>query len=181
MLFCSCSPPSPGDAGSDGGLDASLIDASIDSGEPRDPGFDIPPSEWIDGGEGEAWGCYGRNKDRFIARFETKDGNLLWCASILFKRQDGGFQPLFPDFVGPENFQIADARWAITCDGLELTNGELNHDRTRPVHDLSGEISLTAFYMERPQIFVVDAGIRVAYRVYRVLQWASLSETCAGP
>lgn len=179
LVFSACAQQPGADAGLD--EDAGLVDASTDAGELRDPGFDIPSAEWIDGGFGGAWGCYGKSKDRFIARFETMDGNLLWCASVLFKRQDGGFTPLFPDFRSPEDFQIADARWAITCGDLELPSGELNHNRTRPVHDLTGEITLTAFYMERPQIFVVDAGIRVAYYVYRMNQLASLSETCAGP
>lgn len=176
-LLVGCAAPPLEDAGVDSVLDASVVDA----GEPRDPGFDIPPSEWIDGGFGDAWGCFGRNLDRFIARFETRDGAQPWCAAVLFKRQDAGFTPLFPEFGSPEGFQISDARWALTCGGLELPNGELGHAFTRPVHDLFGSMSLTAFVGARPQQYEIDGGIRVAYRVYRFSQLAGIGGTCQGP
>ncbi|MFZ5445224.1 MAG: hypothetical protein ACOZQL_34860 [Myxococcota bacterium] len=178
FVFAACSAPPVADAAVE--LDAGEEDAGIDAG-PRDPGYDIPPSEWIDGGLGDTWGCYGRSRDRFIARFETRDGSDLWCASVLFKRQDGGFAPLFPDFDGPDGFQIADARWAIVCDSLELDNGELNHVGTRPVHDFHGSLELSGFHMNRPYVYFIDAGIRVAYRVYQLKEGGNLSADCRGP
>lgn len=105
-----------------------------------------------------------RNRDRLIIRFETRDGSQQWCASVLLKRDAGAV--FFPEFDAPEGFEITDARWALTCDNLELTNGEFNHERTRPVHDLNGFVQLDGFVQGRPYKYLVDAGIRVAYRTY---------------
>lgn len=166
----------------DAAIDGSVVavDAGVDGGS-NDPGFDIPSNEWIDGGQGDAWGCYGRDDQRFIVRFETRDSSDPWCASVLFKRQDGGFPPLFPDFDGPDGFQISDARWALTCGGLELPNGELNHQSSRPVHGFAGAIELTGYVQGRPQNYSIDASIRIAYRTYWLSPFASMSATCQGP
>ena len=160
-------------------------DASVDAGEfevdagPRDPGFDIPADQWIDGGQGGSWGCMNRNRDRLIIRFETRDGSQMWRASLLLKRDADA--TLFLEFDAPDGFELTDARWALTCETLELANGELNHERTRPVHDLNGFVQLDGFVQGRPYKYLVDAGIRVAYRTYWMNQLGSLSETCAGP
>lgn len=158
---------------------AALEDAGVDAG-PRDPGFDIPPQEWIDGGQGDSWGCMNRNRDRLIIRFETRNASQPWCAALLFKRPDAGVG-LFPDFTVSDGFEMTDVRWALTCGGLELPTGELNHARTRPVHDLYGSVELSGFVQERPYNYLVDAGIRVAYRTYWMSQLGSLQETCNGP
>lgn len=162
------------DAGTDAGSEQA-VDAGL-----RDPGYDIPPEQWVDKGFGDAFGCYGRALDRFTLKMETRDSSDAWCAYVAFRRQDGGFIPLFPSFDGPEDFEINDARWALTCGGLELADGGLN-PAARPVHDFSGSLELLAFYMNRPRQASVDAGIRVAYRVYRISQLAGLAATCPGP
>ena len=166
----------------DAGVDAAVHeagDSGVDAGPP-DPGYSIPPEEWVDAGQGDAWGCYGRNLDRFIAWFETRDGSSPWCAAVQFKRQDGGFTPLFPDFGSPEDFEIVDARWAPTCGGLQLPDGSLNPTQTRPVHAFSGELRLQSFLMNRPFAYHIDGGMRIAYRVVWFNQNASLSATCPG-
>lgn len=177
-LATGCLPSVEVDAGE---LDGGFPDAGtmLDAGA-RDPGFDIPPEEWVYKGEGGAFGCYGRALDRFILKMETRDSSDAWCAYVAFHRQDGGFVPLFPSFVGPEDFQINDARWGLGCGGLDLPDGGLN-PAARPVHDFYGTLELRGFYMNRPQAALVDAGIRVAYRVYSISQLAGLAATCPGP
>lgn len=172
LVWGACTPPvvAPDDAGM----------VASDAGE-QDPGFTIPPEEWIDGGLGQAGGCYGASLDRFIVRMQTNDSSDAWCASVLFKRTDGGTSVLFPEFGAPQGFQIVDARWALSCGGLELANGELNQEGTRPVHEFNGELTLQGFFMNRPRGYDIDAGIRLAYRLYRLSQRGSLSATCAGP
>jgi hypothetical protein len=170
ILFAACGAPSV--VHPDGG--------QLDAGE-QDPGYAIPPEQWVDGGQGDAWGCFGRSLDRFIVRMETRDGADPWCASILFRRSDGGTPALFPDFAAPAGFEIVDARWAPGCGGLELSNGDLNHVGTRPVHEFSGDLVLQGFVMDRPRGYDIDAGIRLAYRRYWFSQRGSLSATCAGP
>lgn len=173
MLVCvACSPPTVGP------VDAAVV--ALDAGE-QDPGYAIPPEEWVDGGQGDAWGCFGSNLDRFVVRMETRDGADPWCASVLFRKTDGGTPVLFPEFIPPAGFRIVDARWAPGCGGLELSSGELNHVGTRPVHDFSGALVLQGFVMERPRGYDLDAGIRLAYRRYWFAQGGSLSATCAGP
>lgn len=168
----------------DSGLEDASVEMEVDAGRadagPPDPGFDIPPGEWVDAGQGGAWGCFGRQLDRFIAQFETRDNSSPWCASVLFKRQDGGFTPLFPDFDGPQDFEIADARWAPGCSGLELPDGGLN-PMYRPVHSFSGQLRFRALLMNRPRAYDIDAGMRIAYRVVWFNQGASLSANCPGP
>jgi len=172
FFLAACSPPNRQPA--DGGAE------SPDSGQ-EDPGYAIPPEEWVDGGQGDAWGCYGRNLDRLIVRMETRDRLDAWCAAVLFKRVDGGMPALFPEFGAPPGFQIVDARWKLSCGGLELPDGSLNQVGTRPVHEFSGGLVLQGFFMDRPQGYDIDAGIRLAYRRYWFSQRGSLSETCAGP
>lgn len=173
VLVCvSCAPPIVGP------VDAAVV--ALDAGE-QDPGYAIPPEEWVDGGQGDAWGCYGASLDRFIVRMETRDRLDAWCAAVLFKRTDGGVPALFLEFGAPPGFQIVDARWALSCGNLELPSGELNRDGTRPVHEFSGGITLQGFVMDRPRGYDIDAGIRLAYRVYRLAQRGSLSATCLGP
>ncbi len=172
LLGCACAPSiQPADAG---------VVVEADAGE-QDPGYAIPPDEWVDGGLGDAWGCYGASLDRFIVRMETRDRLDAWCAAVLFKRTDGGVPAPFPEFGAPPGFQIVDARWALSCGNLELPSGELNRDGTRPVHEFSGGITLQGFVMDRPRGYDIDAGIRLAYRVYRLAQRGSLSATCLGP
>lgn len=67
ILFAACGAPSV--VHPDGG--------QLDAGE-QDPGYAIPPEQWVDGGQGDAWGCYGRSLDRFIVRMETRDGADPW-------------------------------------------------------------------------------------------------------
>lgn len=174
LALAGCSGSMLPDASDDAGT------VTVDGGS-SDPGFDIPPNEWVDGGQGGSWGCYGKSDQHFIITFQTRDSNQPWCASVLFMRQDGGSASMFPEFDAPDGFALVDARWALTCAELELPNGALNHEGTRPVHALSGSAQLDGFVLGRPQKYSVDAQIRTAYRVSWISQLGSLSATCQGP
>ena len=162
------------------GFSDAAVDGGNDGGR-RDPGYDIPPELWIDGGNSQAGGCYGRNLDRFVVEMETTRTDDMWCAAMHFKRYDGGFERLFPEFQAPEGFAIYDARWSWGCTELYLANGELD-TQYRPVHGLTGSLVLDGYYLGKPQLGHYGATIRLDNRVYYYSDGLiGFSPTCPGP
>jgi hypothetical protein len=169
LASCSCSLPSRPDGGSDSESDSGLL---MDASTQLDGG----PLELRDGGTiiyGR--GCTSPDGNKLIFILDSRTPQ--WCAYISMRRWDGGFPPLFPHFVPPEDFKVDEARWSA-CRDLELAD-RLDPESI-PLDDLYGVFTYGFVHQGRPRTYNFDGGLRMGPVVFPASVFAGIGRVCKG-
>lgn len=144
-----------------------------------DAGF-TPPL--LDGGVLVPSGaCLNATQTKFIARFLT-DTIPRTCIDVSFREPDGGWQGLFTQtVVGPQGFEVDDARGARCTETIERPDGTLN-PTLQPVTALEGTFAWDVVSNGRPYTYAGSGSLAFDGAQYSFSTSSSaVTEACAGP
>jgi hypothetical protein len=163
----------PGDADVSDEHDAAVpLDGAFDAAVSPDAG----PLDLRDGGTIiYGGGCMSPDRNKLIFILDSRKPQ--WCAYISMRRWDGGFPPLFPDFVPPEDFKVDEARWSA-CRDLELP--DRLDPNSIPLDELHGVMTYRFVYEGRPQTYDFDGGLRMGPVVFAATVFAGIGRVCKG-